>query len=94
MLGTPATGVGGVHADHRDAAPRRHRHQPIPKPAGGDTGHTAAQSFAPFAPPKGLAPGSARVGEVQVLHHHRRAVVLLGATEQRGDRRAQPPITP
>ena len=88
MLGAPAAGVGGVHPDHGDPMAGGHRGQPGPQPPGGNTGYRAAQSLSPRAAAQSFSAGDASVGEVEVLHHHRRAVVLLGGREQIGDGRA------
>ena len=61
---------------------------------GGDTGDGAAQPFPALSAAQGFAPGGARVGEVEVFHHDRRAVVLLRQIQQRADGGAHPPVTP
>jgi hypothetical protein len=93
VLVTPAARVGGVNADHGQAAPRCHPNQSIPESTGRYTGHGAAQPLPAFPAAQGLAAGGPCVSEIQVLDHDRRAVVLLGVLKQRGDRRAHPPIT-
>jgi hypothetical protein len=80
-LVTPAAGVGGVHADHRQAAARRHADQSIPEPAGRNTRHGAAQPLTPLAAAQGFAPGGPRIGEIQVLDHDRPTSVVLGVVE-------------
>lgn len=44
--------------------------------------------------PRVFAPGGPGVGEVEVFHHDRDAVVAFGQIQQRGDRRPNPPVTP
>jgi hypothetical protein len=92
VLVAPAAGVGRVHADHRDSAADRHADQPIPELGGGNSSDVATQSFPPFSAAEGFPAGGAGVGEVEILRHDRRAVVLLGVIEQGGDRRAYPTI--
>ncbi len=92
MLVSPLAGVDGVHADDRHAASGGHTGQPIPEPSGGDAGDGAAQAFCAFPAAQGLAPGGPRVSEVEVLHHDRRTVVLLGVVKHGGDRGAHPPV--
>ncbi len=94
MLGAPAAGVGRIHPDHRDAAAGGHGGQPVAELGGRDTGNGAAQPFAALTAAQGFAAGGARVGEIKVLHHDRRAILLLGVIKQLGDRRAHPPIAP
>jgi hypothetical protein len=93
VLAAPRTGVGRVHTDHRDTAPGRHADQSIPESAGGDAGDGAAQPFPARTAAQGFASGGAGVGEVEVFHHNRRTVVVVGVVEQGGDRRAHPPVT-
>ena len=92
MLGTPAARVGRIHPDHGDPATAGHTDQPGTETRGGDAGYRAAQSLSALSAAEGFPAGDARVGEVEVLHHHRRAVLLLGVIEQIGDGRAHPPI--
>ena len=92
MLGTPAAGVGRIHPDDRDPAAGGHPGQPSAELSGRDASDGAAQSLSALSAAQGLAPGGARIGEVEVLHHDRRAVVLLGQVEQRADGRAHPSV--
>jgi hypothetical protein len=94
VLVAPAAGVGGIHPDHGDAAPGGHRRQPGTKPGGGYTSDGAAQPFSAFATAKRISADCPRIGEVEVLHHDRRTVLLLGVIEHSRDRRAHPAITP
>jgi hypothetical protein len=94
VLSTPAAGVGRVHPDHGDPAAAGHTGQPGPEPGGGNTGYRAAQSLSAVTAAEGFPAGGARVGEVEVLDHQRRAVVLLGVIEQIGDGRTHPPVAP
>jgi len=70
----------------------RHRRQPGAELAGGDPGHGAAEPFPPHPATHRFAAGRAGIGEVEVLHHHRRTAVMVGVIEQRGDRRPDPAI--
>ena len=83
VLGAPPAGVGRVYADHRDAAagwPSRSagcgtsRWGSRPRCGGVVSRAAAAQGF---------AAGGAGIGEVEVLHHHRRAAVLCSARSSR-----------
>ena len=94
VLGAPAAGVGRIHPDDRDPAPRGHAAQPGAEPSGGDASNGAAQPFPALATAEGFPAGGARVGEVQVLHHDRRAALPVGQLKQRADGRAHPPIAP
>jgi hypothetical protein len=49
--------------------------------------------FSAFPTAKSVSAGGACVGEVQVRHHDRRAVLLAGVVEHSGDRGAYPPVT-
>jgi hypothetical protein len=79
MLGAPGAGVGRVHTDDRDIATGGHPDQAVAELRGGDASHGAAKPFSLAAAAHAFPSGRARVGEVEVLHHHRCAVVLLGA---------------
>jgi hypothetical protein len=92
VLGPPLTGVGRIDPDDRDAPSGRHRAQPGAELAGGNAGHGTAEPFPPVSVAQRVAAGGAGIGEVQVLDHHRRAVMDLGVVEQGGDRCADPPI--
>jgi hypothetical protein len=81
VLGAPPTGVGSIHTDDCDAAPSRHTDQSVPEPSGGDPRDGAAQSFTTLAAAQSLTPGGARVGEIEVLDHNRRATGVLGVIE-------------
>jgi hypothetical protein len=93
VLSTPAAGVGRVHPDHGDPAAAGHTGQPGPEPGGGNTGYRAAQSLSAVTAAEGFPAGGARVGEVEVLDHQRRAVVLLQfrPTDTPTTRHAGPP---
>jgi len=57
------------------------------------TGHSSAKSSPTTAGAQCFPAGDAGVGEVEVFHHDRRAVVVEGQVEQRGDRGLNLPIT-
>jgi hypothetical protein len=81
VLGAPAAGVGRVNPDDRGAAPGRHADQPGTELCGGDTRDGAAQPFTTLAAAQSLTPGGARIGEIEVLDHNRRAAAVLGVIE-------------
>ncbi|MGB9308123.1 MAG: hypothetical protein WCB92_31900 [Mycobacterium sp.] len=93
MLGTPFTGVGRIHPDDRDVTAGGHRGESGTEAGSGDGGHGAAEPFAAVAAAHRVAPGSAGIGEVEVLDHQRGAPSARSAIQQGGDRRAEAPIT-
>jgi hypothetical protein len=93
-LGAPAAGVGRVHADHRDAAAAGHAGQPGTELSGRDASDGAAQLLSPLPTAQRFPTGGARVGEIKILDHDRRAVLLAGQGEQHADRRTDPPVAP
>ncbi len=60
----------------------------------GIAGDGAAQPFPAPAAAQSLAPGGARVGEVEVFHHDRRAILPVGQIEEPADGRTDPPVAP
>jgi hypothetical protein len=93
VLGAPHAGVGRIHPDDGDAAAGGHRGEAGAETRGGDTGHRGAEPFPTLTAAHGVAAGGAGISEIEVLDHHRGAVIHLGVVEQGGDRRADPPIT-
>jgi hypothetical protein len=47
----------------------------------GDAGHGAAKPLPADPAPQGFAPGGPRVGEVEVFHHDRGALVMGGGVD-------------
>jgi hypothetical protein len=60
----------------------------------GDAGDGAAQTFPTLPVAECFPAGGARVGEVKVFYHDRRAVLLAGVIEQPGDGRTHSPVAP
>ena len=94
VLGTPAAGVGRIHPDDCDPVARRHAGEPGAELPRGDASDGAAQSLSALTAAQCFPAGGSRVGEVEVLHHNRPTLVLVGAIEQRADGRTDPPVAP
>jgi len=66
----PDTAVGGVDRPQRDSGRGGLPGQSVAEHPGGDPRHRAAEPFPTSAAAHRFAPGSPRIGEVEILHLH------------------------
>src|ERR1700758_439868 len=92
MLASPGAGVGRIDTDHSDATAGGHRGESVPETPSRDSGDGAPQPLSTLPTAHCFASGGARIGEIEVLHRDRAAVVVHGKVEQRGNRGPNPPI--
>ena len=88
----PFRGPAGIHRDDPQACVGGHPHQQLPELPGGHPRDRPAEALGAPAAAEGLPAGLPRVGEVQVLHHHRPAAVGPGQPDHGRHRRAQPAV--
>jgi hypothetical protein len=96
VLRAPPRGISRIDDDHVQPCVRRHLHQAVPEPPGGDAGDGAAEP-APAPParrpvPRPLAALGAGVGEVEVLDHDRPRAVVFRGGDQAADRVPEPAV--